>query len=345
MSGHLQPIDVVEAFAHLGERWLKICDRPRYGQRMLATAGLKRYLVSLRTLSQPDTPQLLLPCNFETYASCVAALLQELINFKPSKIVEISTLLSIGLKRWYNICEEYELAHPLVVYTRDDWEVYKDNTNAIAHLQSSQTQRSDQGASAEPNIQIRRIVAPFHWSDVETLYLYKAAQRHGVPVADAKYIINGSVPECMEVLPEIRRTVEVKHGNYPVHILATHNKRKCGPAGCKGAVGGWEKVVDHFVKEYHTDRHRGAEPISGITRGVFCAFVEMGDRDVQDHYKNVPRYDDTFVVDMNSVNAGVFGVAFYREWRRDLSGMIILDDHEVEQQRDKLKGLWERPSD
>jgi hypothetical protein len=324
MSKYLSRIDALPDLAALGKHWITLVESDSCGYQTLATAGLKKYFSGLRTLCQPGTQKVLLPCNFETYAFCVEEILQQLSRLTFNETIKVFTILSYGIKRWYNLSEEHKPGLDFA-YTRPDWERYKKNVSSIAHHSGSL-----------PNIQIRRIVAPYNDADLSNYYVYTTHDGDAISSTEARKVMS-TCPGCLKILSEISNSITDGQGNRILHILASHD---CTSDACCTPKHSWVPLLADFKDRFHTGVHDKYNMVDEDKSGVFCGFVNINDAQMQEFYGNAPKYDDIFVVDMSSVNAGTFGIAFYRDKQEYFSGMVILKDNQIKSQMKTLDKLW-----
>jgi hypothetical protein len=318
---------LIPVLSQLADGWFEGFTQPGYGHKTLTVTALKRYLAELSTLQLPETRYLLFPCNFEIYASCIEELLRTLIAFESADTITAWTILSLGLPRWYNLSLEDVEDDPrrCLTYTRPDWEKYKQHVADIAKHQD-----------AKANVQMRRIVAPFHEDAVSNLYVYNN-NGAALELHQAQYIIDRR-PKCLELLEELQETIKSRiDSNTLVHLVAQH---KSHAGRCSIGDGHWIRLLDDFKRTFHTKEHSRTNPIADNKRGVYCGFVEISTHDMRTEYGTVARYDDVFVVDIPG--SLPFGIAFYQERRANFSGMRILTGIEIRKQMDLLNSLWGR---
>lgn len=307
--------------ASLLRRWygLVVGENQRQEVRLAASA-LDCYLSELVRLKQPATNSTLLLANFEIYAFCVQAILKELIDFRPSSngTIYVSTILSMPLSRWYNLSTEVNQRGDLMAFTRERWELYRKLASRL---------KTD---PEEPEhwVQGRRILTSRIRSKVaEGLYILTRPDGKPHPVVEARVV---PVPHCMELLDEVRNTLNDGRPDRMLYLLARHRENE---PSCSVDHGLWKKLrEEHFEPTFHNRVHSSDHIVYVEDKGMFCAYGGNA--------YPVSQYQDVFAVDLSSVGEGAFGIGYHKDTNGERSGIVFFGDAEVKEHLQRLDRMW-----
>ena len=290
---------IIEIWCHLVE------DEVNQREAVLAASAMRTYIEGLACIKDTRTNRILLPACFDIYASCVESILNECLNFVDTeKTIKITTLLSKPLKQWYNISTELRNDRACAL-TRQTWEEYK---LGIARLKDMQTNR---------NIQMRRIITGDALkSDNQMLYI--TDHQAALTVDQARAV---KIPDDVKLLPEVKNSLQFGNGDWLIHLVGlanTSDETKIKALRTEG----WVVASEHFRNSYHNQQHTASDSISPIGKGIFYIH--------QEKVTIGKRYEDLFLVDMKASNDGAFGIVFEKDYPRELSGILFLDDVEID---------------
>ncbi len=306
---------VQSALARLCKSWLGlVLDEQKPQEVYLAAGSISAYLQSLADLEQHRTRKRFLPACFEMYASCVGEIMKACRDLgQQGSTIKITTVLTKPLSRWYNISRETTVDGFDCALTRDPWEAYKNNV----------VQLNDLGSNAH-NIQMRRIVTFEAFEEGKPLFVYVPESGTAITVKKARRILD-QIPDCVQLDQHVRNTIDHGDPDWLVHLIGT-----CSGANCSHA--GWQSITKHFKDEYHVSKHHHRHFVQTSEKGVFYAIVpDIGP---------LKTFEDLFIVDMRNIEAGIFGIAFDLDRRRELPGMIFLADEEMNDYIQRFDDLW-----
>lgn len=291
---------IIETWCHLVEKEVK------QQEVVLAASAMRAYIEGLASIKDIGTGQTLLPACFDIYASCVESILDECLDFTNiENTIKITTLLSKPLRQWYNISTELRNGKKCAL-TREKWEKYKLN---IANKLKSKY-------NTIHNIQMRRIITNSALESNEQM-LYVNGQQAVLTVDQALAV---DIPDDVKLLPEVSNSLEFGDRDWLIHLIGLASN--LDEAKIKVLrTNGWVAVNEHFSNSYHNKQHTAKAPISPLKKGVFFIY--------QPNVKIEEQYKDLFVVEMNASNGGAFGIAFVKDNQRELSGIVFLDDLEI----------------
>ena len=308
---------VRESIEQLLQTWQNLVTKGSTNKEArLSAFTMSTYIKELAGMQELGTNRILLPACFEMYASCVESILDECFDDKlTGKTIRITTLLTKPLRRWYNIsteiCGEFRCE-----LTRSRWEGYK---RSMAKLVI--------GEDKTHNIQVRRIVTSEEFfGDGEELFVYSTDDGRAMTVANAPMI---KPPECIELLNDVKNTLEHGDGRWLVHLIGKH---KDGVDKTLCDHNRWLSITEHFHKQYHNNRHKSGETIKPNQKGVYFCCVPKDDLDVE--------YNDMFIVDMSALQEGIFAVAFNVDQQRQISG-IVFTEEDAKRELEKLDTIWD----
>lgn len=304
-------VSIIREYAGLVEDWSRAItsmdvargQSPR-SELMLGAETMHKYLQQLRVQRHPATDRPLLPANYEIYAWCVARVLERLATIQGPGTIRVWTHLKQDMRRWYNIAWEEGRCG----YSHSWWEDYKNTVITIKR------QRQIKG---EPHlIQMRRLVTTNVPAAQQYLVYVDRDATGGLTINQARDLFE-SHDTCPRIADEITNAFASANLNRdsPIHVI--------GKCGCDPARhhAGWDTLKEHFDRTYHDKVVGKAVPVGDHDKGVYCAYTP----EITEDYS----YNDVFLVDLEELKSGLFGLAYYASPAGELDGIVILTDNEI----------------
>jgi hypothetical protein len=302
---------MLEAMAKPLHTWSAIASEEKtFYEQSLVTAMLEQYLEQLSECQVRETAARLLPANFEMYAFCVKAILNEITSLfaqDRQRTVYVTTVLTEPLERWYNISTQ-TVRGQKCAFTLRQWEDYKSD---IAQLKVGQHQQP------QHCIQFRRILVPKPRE--KRLYVY--GQGDNVKALTPVVARRVRLPRNFSLLEEIANSRDLLGNQVEMYLIGYFD-------GENTFTEDWYDLGWHFETAYH-DAVLPVAQFADDAKGVYLAYAH--------NWQSF--YSDVFIVDIGR-DEGKFGIAFHVDEQRCLSGILVLSDQLIEQLKPKVDELW-----
>lgn len=296
-------------------------------------ATLITYLDELSKLRNQRGQSPFLPANFEMYAICVAKMLniaEGIILRRKRSMVRIWTYLN-RLQRWPNVTWSDKTTGG-VAHSYKWWEDYKDTVKKI------------KGNSESVNgkfLQMLRLIGR-HEGDDQLIVLNPAYNKYKSYLDDehdkclklpGAYRLNNDFRLTDSPCPRIDEQVAaaLNHlstcNDLPIHLFGS-----C--AHGEGKHRGWVNI-QRDLGSYHTQVLGPGKRIRPDAPGVYCVY------DVATRELDMGGYEDVFIIDMERLGFGKFGIGFRNDETKKLSGMVFLDSDESDSLVGNFTERWD----